>query len=205
MNTKRRFLLFAALLLTLTGAALIYISLNDLQSTKKNERKALYEAKQMIEVEKKTPQQADKKTGISVKPSERQQGDVVGILEIPRLKAELPIIEGTDEDDLAKGVGHYKDTALPEGKDQILLSGHRDTVFRRLGELKKGDILRIRMPYGDFDYSISDSEIVEADDRSIIKPTAPDEILTLSTCYPFSFVGDAPQRYILTAFRKKAS
>ncbi|RIU94480.1 class D sortase [Oceanobacillus picturae] len=128
-----------------------------------------------------------------------QTGDTAGILYIPRLDAELPIVEGTDEDDLAKGVGHYKGTAYPGQNDQIVLSGHRDTVFRSMGELELGDHLTVKLPYGDFTYEIVDTKIVDADDRTIISPTAPEEVLTLTTCYPFSFVGSAPDRYIITA------
>lgn len=132
-------------------------------------------------------------------PFEPQKGDVVGILEIPTINAELPIVEGTDEDELEKGVGHYSGTAYPLGNDQIVLSGHRDTVFRSMGELKIGDILTIQLPYGNFSYQIESTKIVAADDLTVIQPTAPDEVLTVTTCYPFSYVGDAPDRYIITA------
>nr|WP_256815355.1 class D sortase [Cytobacillus sp. Bac17] len=130
-----------------------------------------------------------------------KQGEAIGILKIPRLKAELPIIEGTDEDELEKGVGHYSATVLPGQKDQILLSGHRDTVFRRLGELGIGDIFQINMTYGEYIYEITETEVVDADDTTVINSTAPNEILTVSTCYPFSYVGNAPYRYILSAKR----
>ena len=132
-------------------------------------------------------------------PFDPKQGDVVGILEIPKITAKLPIVEGTDEDDLERGVGHYKGTAYPLGKDQIVLSGHRDTVFRRMGELKIGDVLILQLSYGNFTYKIESTKVVDADDLSIIVPTAPEEVLTVTTCYPFSYVGDAPDRYIITA------
>ncbi|WP_100010388.1 class D sortase [Lentibacillus sediminis] len=125
-------------------------------------------------------------------------GQTAGILHIPKLDAVLPIIEGTNEDELAKGVGHYSGTAFPKEGEQIVLSGHRDTVFRRMGELKLGDLLTIKMPYGEFTYKITDTAIVDADDRSVIAPKGK-EVLTLTTCYPFSFIGNAPERYIITA------
>ena len=125
-------------------------------------------------------------------------GETVGILHIPKLEADLPIVEGTHEDELAKGVGHYQGTAYPLQNDQIILSGHRDTVFRRMGELEIGDILTIQLPYGEFSYEITDTKIVDADDRTIIVPHD-EEVLTLTTCYPFSFIGSAPDRYIITA------
>ncbi|WP_047980850.1 class D sortase [Ornithinibacillus contaminans] len=126
-------------------------------------------------------------------------GETIGILYIPKLGEELPIIEGTDADELAKGVGHYKGTAFPTQHDQIVLSGHRDTVFRRMGELELGDILTVKLPYGSFSYEIVHTKVVDADDRTVIVPTAPNEVLTVTTCYPFNYIGDAPERYIITA------
>ena len=131
--------------------------------------------------------------------SDLKEGDSIGILYIPRLDREIPIIEGTHEDELAKGVGHFSSTALPGQNDQILLSGHRDTVFRQFGELEHGDEIHVKMKAGTFVYTIFDTEIVDADDRTVIRSTAPEEILTLSTCYPFSYIGSAPDRYIIYA------
>ncbi len=126
-------------------------------------------------------------------------GDVIGVLQIPRLEQELPIISGTDEEELDRGVGHFTSTVLPGQSDQILLSGHRDSVFRGFGELEIGDHFVVEMPYGSFTYEMVDYEIVDADDTTVIRSTAPDEILTLSTCYPFSYIGPAPDRYIIYA------
>lgn len=126
-------------------------------------------------------------------------GGTAGILWIPKIEAELPIVEGTDEDDLAKGVGHYNGTAWPLDNDQIVLSGHRDTVFRRMGELEIGDELVVKVPYGIFTYVIESTKIVDKDDRTVIKSTAPEEVLTVTTCHPFRYVGNAPNRYIITA------
>ncbi|MBM6619915.1 class D sortase [Bacillus suaedaesalsae] len=131
-----------------------------------------------------------------------QDKDVIGILKLPTLNEILPIIKGTTEEALDKGVGHYEGTALPDGEDQIVLSGHRDTVFKRLGELEVGDELEVEMSDGTFTYVIEETFIVEADDRTVIKSTYPTELLTVTTCYPFNFVGDAPQRYIVNAKRK---
>lgn len=127
------------------------------------------------------------------------KGDTVGILEINKIEAELPIIEGTDEEELDIGVGHLKDTVYPTQNDQILLSGHRDTVFMRMGELEIGDTMTVKMPYGDFTYEIYETFIVDADDTTVIGSTAPDEVLTVTTCYPFSYLGNAPDRYIINA------
>ncbi|KUL15629.1 hypothetical protein CHCC14820_2376 [Bacillus paralicheniformis] len=132
----------------------------------------------------------------SFKPA---NGEAAGILHIPRLGAELPIVEGTSPDDLEKGVGHYKDSYYPKQNGQIVLSGHRDTVFRRTGELEIGDKLKIELPYGSFEYEITHTKIVDQDDTSIITLQHEKEELLLTTCYPFSYVGNAPERYIMYA------
>ncbi|MCJ8221964.1 class D sortase [Bacillus paralicheniformis] len=124
-------------------------------------------------------------------------GEAAGILEIPKIHAELPIVEGTDADDLEKGVGHYKGSYYPNDNGQIVLSGHRDTVFRRTGELKRGDRLKILLPYGSFSYKIEKTKIVDKNDTSIITLQHDKEELILTTCYPFSYIGNAPKRYII--------
>jgi sortase A len=130
-------------------------------------------------------------------------GEAVGVLQIPKLNADLPIVEGTDPDDLEKGVGHYKGSYYPTENGQIVLSGHRDTVFRKAGELEIGDSLQIALPYGNFEYEITETKIVEPDDLGIITLQNEKEELILTTCYPFSYVGNAPQRYIIYAKVKK--
>lgn len=128
------------------------------------------------------------------------QGDTIGVLYIPKLDREIPIVEGTDEEELAEGVGHYADTGFPGENRQILLSGHRDTVFRQFGELEDGDEFHVKMEHGTFIYAIEDNEIVSADDTSVIDPSREDEVLTVSTCYPFSYIGSAPDRYVVYAY-----
>lgn len=131
-----------------------------------------------------------------------KEGDTVGVFYIPRLDREIPIIEGTDEEELAQGVGHYAGTGYPGENKQILLSGHRDTVFRQFGELEDGDKLHVKMEHGTFIYEIRDHTIVAADDTTVIDPSRTDEVLTVSTCYPFSFIGSAPDRYVIFAYPK---
>jgi len=127
-----------------------------------------------------------------------EESDVLGVLEIPKIKAELPIIEGTDEEMLDRGVGHYSASALPLDGEQILLSGHRDTVFRNFAKLELGDRFIVKLPYGTFEYEISSTEIVDKDDTSVIRSMGK-EVLVVTTCYPFRYVGPAPQRYVVYA------
>jgi sortase A len=125
-------------------------------------------------------------------------GDVIGSLWIPRLKRTIDIVEGTGTKELKKGVGHYVGSVLPGVSDNSVLAGHRDSVFRNLGEVKLGDLMTVRTDYGVFVYEVHKIRIVKADDKTVIVPTA-DAVLTLSTCYPFRYVGNAPKRYIVQA------
>ncbi|EHB65968.1 class D sortase [Paenibacillus lactis] len=125
--------------------------------------------------------------------------DVIGMLEVPKLEAELPIIEGTDEEMLERGVGHYSSTAFPLDDEQILLSGHRDTVFRNFDKLAVGDRFIVKLPYGTFEYEIRSTAIVDKDDTSVIRSMG-SEVLVVSTCYPFRYLGNAPDRFIFYAY-----
>lgn len=181
----------------IVSAGIVLIGIGGYQyfSTKDAQKNSLVEAYKVLK-DPVTQSNIEEDMNVEFDP---KQGDVVGVLVIPKIKAELPIIEGTDEDELEKGVGHYQGTAYPTEKDQIVLSGHRDTVFRSMGELEIGDTFIVKLPYGSFTYVIESTKIVNAEDRSVIKSTAPEEVLIVTTCYPFSYVGDAPERYILSA------
>lgn len=125
-------------------------------------------------------------------------GDTVGSLTIPVLKQTLPIIEGTGAKELKRGVGHFTQSVPPGTKDNCVLSGHRDTVFRGLGKLKVGDRLVAQTHAGTFTYEIKRIRIVDKDDKTVIVP-ADHAVLTVTTCYPFNYVGSAPDRYVLVA------
>jgi sortase A len=125
-------------------------------------------------------------------------GDIVGSLSIPALRQTFPIFEGTGDDELKRGVGHFSQSVLPGIQDNCVLSGHRDTVFTGLGKLKVGDRLVAETQAGSFTYEISRIRIVDKDDKTVIVP-ADHAVLTVTTCYPFNYVGSAPDRYILVA------
>ncbi len=184
-------------LLIVVGLCIVGYAVWEIIDTKMQTSQSLNEAKAMVEAP--PNKEVYKEEDGTFKPP---MGEAVGILQIPKLKADLPIVEGTDPDDLEKGVGHYKGSYYPNENGQIVLSGHRDTVFRKAGELEIGDTLKVALPYGNFEYEITDTKIVEADDLSIITLQNETEELLLTTCYPFSYVGNAPQRYIIYAKKK---
>ena len=182
---------FAAILLLTVGLGFIGYSGFNIWNSKQLQEESLQRAEQIVTSENENAIEA-----ISFNP---QIGEEIGVLVFPKLNEKLPIIEGVDEDELVKGVGHYGGTAFPSEAGQIVLSGHRDTVFRRIGELEIGDELQVKMPYGNFTYIIEKTEIVDADDLTVINPDHQGEMLTVTTCYPFRYVGNAPDRYIIYA------
>lgn len=127
-----------------------------------------------------------------------KRNSFMGTLSIPVLKKILPIYQGTNDSQLAKGVGHFEGSVLPGQNNNSVLSGHRDSVFSQFGKLKIGDKLIVETADGVFTYQIFQFRIVKADDRTVIVPT-PTAILTLTTCYPFFYIGSAPERYIVSA------
>ncbi|QHJ72365.1 class D sortase [Planococcus halotolerans] len=127
-----------------------------------------------------------------------ETGEQFGKLTIPKLEVSIPIFEGTDPDQLAKGIGHFSNSVLPGEDNNSVLSGHRDTVFRRLGEVGEDDLLIVTTSAGEFTYRVQKVRIVDADDRTVIVPK-PRATLTVTTCYPFNFIGNAPERYVLVA------
>lgn len=147
----------------------------------------------------KKKQLSEKETSTVLYPTRPEIGDDIGELYIPRIDSTFPIYHGTDENELEKGIGHFADSVLPGENDNCVLSGHRDTVFRRLKELDPGDSLIVRTSAGEFEYKVNKIRIVDADDRTVIVPK-PKATLTVSTCYPFQYIGAAPQRYILVGY-----
>ncbi|WP_041808121.1 class D sortase [Evansella cellulosilytica] len=140
----------------------------------------------------------DRNIVVPLYPSRPEIGDEIGLLSIPKINASLPIFHGTDEDELERGVGHYAGSVLPGEQDNSVLAGHRDTVFRKLGEVGVDDLLIVTTAAGQFTYKVQRVRIVDSDDRTVIVPR-PRATLTVSTCYPFQYIGNAPERYILEA------
>jgi LPXTG-site transpeptidase (sortase) family protein len=108
------------------------------------------------------------------------------------------VLEGSDTGTLRLGVGRLRNSGLPGEPGNVVLAGHRDTFFRSLREIRPGDRISLRTPAGSFPYTVDWTSVVNPTDTSVIKPTA-SSALTLVTCYPFYYVGSAPQRFIVRA------
>jgi LPXTG-site transpeptidase (sortase) family protein len=125
-------------------------------------------------------------------------GTWVARLEAPSIGLAATVIEGSSDQQLARAAGHIEDTAYPGEPGNVGIAGHRDTTFRPVRKLKVGDLLRLTTTGGVFDYRVERAWVVEPDEVSVLDPT-PTPALTLVTCYPFTFIGHAPQRYIVRA------
>ncbi len=128
------------------------------------------------------------------------RGEVVGRIEIPRLRVSAIVKAGSDARTLQLAVGHIPGTALPGEPGNVGLAGHRDTFFRRLGSIRPDDEIRVTTPDGVYTYRVERTDIVEPTDVWVLDPTE-QPALTLVTCYPFTYVGSAPQRFIVRAMR----
>ena len=125
-------------------------------------------------------------------------GTALGRLEIPRLRVSAIVRAGSDSRTLRLAVGHIGGTALPGEPGNIGLAAHRDTFFRRLGEIRADDLIRLVTADGTYVYRVQGTQIVDPRDTWVLDPTA-DPALTLVTCYPFRYVGSAPRRFIVRA------
>lgn len=123
---------------------------------------------------------------------------LVGRLEIPRLGLSAMVVEGVDRTTLRRGVGHIPGTALPGEAGNVGLSGHRDTFFRPLKDLRIKDEIQLVTLKGDFTYEVESLRVVEPGAVGVLAPSH-DNVLTLVTCYPFFYIGDAPKRFIARA------
>jgi len=125
-------------------------------------------------------------------------GSPHGILQIPAIDLVVPIFEGTDELILNRGVGRIENTALVGATGNIGIAGHRDGYFRGLKDISIGDLIEVEALIGVSQFRVSEILIVDPSDVSVLASTD-EAMLTLVTCYPFYFVGHAPQRYIVRA------
>ncbi|HEY1435199.1 MAG TPA: class D sortase [Thermoanaerobaculia bacterium] len=122
----------------------------------------------------------------------------LAVLRIPKIGLEVAVLDGTDDFTLNRAVGHIEDTAKPGENGNVGIAGHRDGFFRGLKDIVKGDTMELETTTGTMTYRVDDISIVKPEDVRVLDPT-PGPVLTLVACYPFYFVGHAPQRYIVRA------
>jgi sortase A len=130
-----------------------------------------------------------------------KEGDVLGRIEIPRIGVSVVVLEGTTLQTLQHGVGHIEGTALPDEPGNIGIAGHRDTYFRALKDIRANDEIQIQTASGITKYTVDWIQITVPHDVGIVSHET-ESALTLVTCYPFYFVGAAPERFVVHAHRQ---
>ena len=131
--------------------------------------------------------------------SQAQRSDApLAILSIDKLALKVPVYNGTDEINLNRGAGRIKGTARVDSPGNLGIAAHRDGFFRVLKDIEIGDGINMLTLKGKTEFVVSSISIVDPSDISVLAPTD-DPTITLVTCYPFYFVGDAPKRYIVKA------
>lgn len=137
----------------------------------------------------------DKTTGGSTFPT---FGDKYAELKIESAGIVSPIYVGDSEEILLQGTGQYYGSVFPGEKGNTVLVGHRNSVFKTLGEAEVGDEITMETTYGDYAYEIIETKITAGNDQSILAPTD-ESILTVYTCFPFDYIGHSPDRYSVIA------
>lgn len=127
---------------------------------------------------------------------------LIGKLEVPRLGLSVMVREGVDEETLRRAAGHVPSTALPGQPGNLVILAHRDTYFRGLHDLQRGDAVTVTTLRGRFTYQIESIEVVDPEGIRLEQPASA-SIATFITCFPFKYIGPAPQRFVARARLKK--
>ena len=125
-------------------------------------------------------------------------GTPLAVLSIPKIHLEVPVFDGTDDVTLDRGAGRIVGTARPGQTGNLGIAGHRDGFFRGLKDVTTGDEIKLALPDGTATYVVDQITVVTPEDVSVLQPR-PIPSITLVTCFPFYFVGSAPERYIVSA------
>jgi sortase A len=137
---------------------------------------------------------------VSIKepPAPLVEGGVIGEIQVPRLQMKAIVVQGDSHTILRRAVGHMPETALPGTPGNVVLAGHRDTFFRPLRNIRLGDAITLTTSDGAFQYLVESTEAVPASAVEVLNATS-GRTLTLITCYPFDYIGPAPNRYVVRA------
>jgi sortase A len=125
---------------------------------------------------------------------------LIGLIEVERLGVSVAVMEGTSNKTLRRAVGHIAGTALPGQAGNVGIAGHRDTFFRPLRKIESGDLITLTTPGGEYRYRVVSTRVVRPENIEVLNSDGT-ELLTLVTCYPFYFLGSAPDRFIVRAVR----
>lgn len=129
---------------------------------------------------------------------EAELPSVLGVLRAPAIDLEVPVYATDNELTMDRGAGIIDGMAYPHEGGNIGIAGHRDGYFRALKDIDVGDELVLQTLRGAKRFTVDSTRVVEIEDTHVLAETD-QQTLTLVTCYPFYFVGHAPQRFVVTA------
>jgi sortase A len=187
----RRLLQVISLLLMAAGAVLLFQGARVYMESRLGQS----EASREFDERSSAPPPAPDRPAPRVRP---RDGEAIAKLTIPRLDTELYVVEGDDSADLRRGPGHLPGTAMPGDDGNCVIAAHRDTHFRVLKDIRKGDDIILQTDRGQFLYRVEGTRIVVPTNTASLQPTG-DAELHLITCYPFYYVGSAPKRFVVRA------
>src|SRR6202158_3914476 len=139
-----------------------------------------------------------KQAGRLSEPRVFVEGDVIGEIQVPRLRLNAMVVQGDSPANLKRAVGHLTKSALPGEWGNVALAGHRDTFFRTLRDIRLGDEIKFKTRERSFEYLVESIEVVSPTDIRVLKSST-GHGLTLLTCFPFHYVGPAPNRFVVRA------
>lgn len=137
-------------------------------------------------------------TSLPAEPRPPMEGGVIGEIQIPRLRLKAMVVQGDSPGILRRAIGHIAETALPGESGNVALAGHRDSFFRPLRNIRLGDAITFKTLDGDFRYQVESTEVVSPSDIQVLQASS-GRTLTLITCFPFDYVGSAPNRFVVHA------
>jgi sortase A len=126
------------------------------------------------------------------------EGGVIGEIQVPRLHLKAIVVQGDSHTILRRAVGHVPETALPGEPGNVALAGHRDTFFRPLRNIRLGDAITLKTSDRDFKYVVESTAIVASSEVGVLDAST-GRTLTLITCFPFDYIGSAPNRFVVRA------
>ncbi len=182
-----------SLLLLAGGSCLLYLGAREYFDSRAGQYQAAREFERPVPD---TPETRAATGSSSISPL--RKGDTVAKLRIPRLDAEVYVVEGDSPRELRRGPGHLSGTAMPGEPGNCVIAGHRDTHFRVLKDIREGDDIVLQTESGQYLYRVRRTEIVSPENTSALQPTS-SAALNLITCYPFYYVGSAPKRFVVEA------
>jgi sortase A len=198
--TRRVFFLIAILALGYVGFTLLDARLFQASAERSLETQILSE-KQRTAAAPLAASCATRGCSAAVRPPVKK-GDVLGLMDIPRLGLSVAVLQGTSSHTLRLGAGHIESTPLPGEPGNSAIAGHRDTFFRDLKDILPNDEIQIQTSTELLRYQVDWVKVVDPADLSVLAPST-ESALTLVTCYPFYLVGPAPQRFVVHAHQNE--